>query len=286
MHILLLISSFVSLAARVHSEGNISCSGAQLDWYIAVVGETSCKTYERLRQICNVECAHNCVWHWSNKFLIRVSDQVGQMNSSIPPDLCTDQKGSGYDAIYIPGAGFLQDYWNASYDGTHKSHCYAPVYRNFSADIQTAVCNEKIEIFDGLYSDAWSDGSCVNSRDTLNEDNAVKANNTFTTCDRNNLASASINSVLPTGTTSATSLPSSPVPQAKKALGTGIIVGVVMGTTGLIAAALAAYWILRRRRGSRRTGIFITEPYSTSSQSTVSFIPPYFPTGQIPPREK
>ncbi|KAJ7119792.1 hypothetical protein C8R44DRAFT_737550 [Mycena epipterygia] len=49
---------------------------------------------------------------------------------------------SGYDAIYIPGAGSLQDYWNASYDGTHKSHCYTPVMRNFSATVQTATHGE------------------------------------------------------------------------------------------------------------------------------------------------
>ncbi|KAJ6601537.1 hypothetical protein B0H10DRAFT_1958466 [Mycena sp. CBHHK59/15] len=90
--------------------------------YSNVVGMTPCIAYARLQQICNAEY------------------QIGYMNISTPPDLCTDQKYLGVRA--------LQDYWNASYDGTLKAHCYSPLFHNFTADIQMAVCNEKIKIFD------------------------------------------------------------------------------------------------------------------------------------------
>ncbi|KAJ7366245.1 hypothetical protein DFH08DRAFT_833785 [Mycena albidolilacea] len=163
MHIFFLaICSSLFFATQVLGQDHTSCSGAQMDWYTGVVGETPCRTYERLRQICNAEY------------------QVGQMNSSLPPDFCTDQKsacccnsiaftlsmlclncqapigtGSGYDAP----AGTLQNYLNASIDGTHKSHCYVPTYQNFTTDIQTAVCNQNMKILDDMYTVAWRDGS-------------------------------------------------------------------------------------------------------------------------------
>jgi hypothetical protein len=34
------------------------CATDQLDWYTSVVGETPCRTYERLRQICDSRCAY------------------------------------------------------------------------------------------------------------------------------------------------------------------------------------------------------------------------------------
>jgi hypothetical protein len=35
-----------------------ACATDQLDWYTSVVGETPCRTYERLRQTCDARCAY------------------------------------------------------------------------------------------------------------------------------------------------------------------------------------------------------------------------------------
>ncbi|KAJ6481052.1 hypothetical protein C8R45DRAFT_1100609 [Mycena sanguinolenta] len=138
--------------ARVAAD-NLSCNGTGMNWYIDMVGETPCQTYQSLRQICN-----------SNY-------QVGVQSVNTPPDGCTDQvsgcccntiafslsmlclncqqdigTGSGYDA----GAGAYTDYLNG---------CSNPQSFKLPSDIQTAVCNEKLKIDDDIYTNGWSDGS-------------------------------------------------------------------------------------------------------------------------------
>jgi hypothetical protein len=39
------------------SQNATVCPTDQLDWYTSVVGESPCRTYERLRQICDEQCA-------------------------------------------------------------------------------------------------------------------------------------------------------------------------------------------------------------------------------------
>ncbi|KAJ6455468.1 hypothetical protein C8R45DRAFT_593710 [Mycena sanguinolenta] len=210
------------------------------------------RTYERLRQICNAEY------------------QVGQMNSSLPPDMCTDQKsgcccnsiaftlsmlclncqqaigtGSGHDA----SPGTMENYWNASYDGTRKSHCFTPVYGNFSADIQIGVCNENIKIFDEMYPIAWPDGSWfyVYTRDTLHQDTVVEANNSFTICPAADLSNNSTNANNLAKSSSSSSSTWTHV--------NGIaIAGVVIGTVGILATLVTVSWILWRRWKSRKSG--------------------------------
>ncbi|KAJ7103921.1 hypothetical protein C8R44DRAFT_858959 [Mycena epipterygia] len=156
-----LAASAALLAAGWAAADNLACSGTGMDWYITMVGETPCQTYQKLRQICNAEFA------------------VGVMNVNTPPDFCTDQvsscccnsiafalsmlclncqqnigTGTGFDA----GAGAYQDYLNASDSGTGHS-CASPHFQSLPTDIQTAVCNEKIKINDDIYSNGWSDGS-------------------------------------------------------------------------------------------------------------------------------
>ncbi|KAJ3908016.1 hypothetical protein F5879DRAFT_428892 [Lentinula edodes] len=152
-----LVSTFI---VAVLSEGNVTCSGTALDWYSAQTGETPCKTYERLRQICNSDF------------------EVGIMNTTLPPDICDEQVsdcccnsvayalamlclncqqniggGSGYDAA----AGDYQLYLEGS--RTNGSTCTPVTNQTLSTAIQTAVCNEEIRLFDSLYSLFWTDGS-------------------------------------------------------------------------------------------------------------------------------
>ncbi|KAJ7227740.1 hypothetical protein B0H12DRAFT_1030325 [Mycena haematopus] len=161
--------------ARVAAD-NLSCTGTGMDWYINMVGETPCQTYQSLRQICNSQYT------------------VGVQNINTPPDTCTDQvsgcccntiafslsmlclncqqnigTGIGIDA----GTGAYTDYLNG---------CSNPQSFKLPTDIQTAVCNEKLKIDDDIYTNGWPDGSCVFTSETIQKDNIVANNNSFTHC--------------------------------------------------------------------------------------------------------
>ncbi|KAJ7486640.1 hypothetical protein FB451DRAFT_1391541 [Mycena latifolia] len=147
----------LALVGRTRAD-NLACSGTGMDWYISMVGETPCQTYQKLRQICNSDYA------------------VGVQNVNTPPDSCSDQvsscccntvafalsmlclncqqnigNGTGYDA----GVGAYQIYLNNG--GT--TSCANPQSQKLPSDIQTAVCNKQIKIDDDLYSNGWSDGA-------------------------------------------------------------------------------------------------------------------------------
>ncbi|KAJ7066330.1 hypothetical protein C8F01DRAFT_980952 [Mycena amicta] len=138
-------------AAGTVAADNLACNGTGMDWYISMVGETPCTTYQKLRQICNSQYA------------------VGIQNVNTPPDACSDQlsscccnnvafalsmfclncqqnigTGTGFDA----GVGAYQDYL-----GTCNSATGLP------SDIQKAVCNQGIKIDNDLYTNGWSDGA-------------------------------------------------------------------------------------------------------------------------------
>ncbi|KAJ6548860.1 hypothetical protein B0H19DRAFT_194595 [Mycena capillaripes] len=146
---------FLCLCAAVGraAADNLACKGTGMDWYINMVGETPCQTYQKLRQICNAQYA------------------VGVQNTNTPPDSCSDQvstcccntvsfalsmlclncqqdigTGTGFDA----GVGAYGDYLGS---------CGNPQSFKLPTDIQTAVCNEKIKINDDLYSNGWGDGA-------------------------------------------------------------------------------------------------------------------------------
>ncbi|KAK1229987.1 hypothetical protein PQX77_006940, partial [Marasmius sp. AFHP31] len=138
------------------------CADSGLDWYVGGAGETPCRTYERLRQICN-----------SNY-------RVGKLNPNTPPDVCDEQvascccnsvsfalsmlcltcqrgvgsAGIGFDA----GKGAYQMYLNAG--RANNQFCSPQVNKTLPGDIQTAVCNNNIKIYDGLYNLFWGDGAC------------------------------------------------------------------------------------------------------------------------------
>ncbi|KAK0457444.1 uncharacterized protein EV420DRAFT_1548269 [Desarmillaria tabescens] len=63
------------LVLYLFAQDHTQCVDSGSDWYTSVVGETPCRTYERLRQICN----HNY--------------GLGVLNPTTPPDTCNDQIG-------------------------------------------------------------------------------------------------------------------------------------------------------------------------------------------------
>ncbi|KAJ4479060.1 hypothetical protein J3R30DRAFT_3702099 [Lentinula aciculospora] len=266
--VLLLISTFIVAA---FCEGNVTCSGTALDWYTSQVGETACKTYERLRQICNSDF------------------EVGVMNYSYPPDTCDEQvcayhfyatnfvrvitysslkriavatqlplfnpeqhtrfscqqnigSGSGYDAPIGDYQLYLQ--------GSRTNGTCSPVRnQTLPTAIQTAVCNEEIKLFDSLYSLFWADGSWyyMYTEQTISKSIASNNNNTFTHCASTTLNHTSTSS----SSASATSSPSSSV---STRLSGGTVGGIVVGTiVGAVAAALMMWFCWWKRKQSRKT---------------------------------
>ncbi|KAK7451739.1 hypothetical protein VKT23_012419 [Stygiomarasmius scandens] len=172
-------------------QDHTACADSGLDWYTNAVGETPCRTYERVRQICNP------------------SFQVGIMNTNTPPDVCNEQvpdcccnsiafglsmlclscqqgfskatngfdAGAGAYSIYLSGGGPVNP---------PGSFCSPNKNQSFPDDIQTAVCNKEIRIFDSFYNRIyWSDGSWFYrwSSDFLQKDISATNGNTFTHCD-------------------------------------------------------------------------------------------------------
>ncbi|KAG7086125.1 hypothetical protein E1B28_002084 [Marasmius oreades] len=176
----LYLSSFVA----GQGQGTEKCLDAGLDWYTGKVGETPCKTYERLRQICNTNF------------------RVGTMNPNTPPDICNEQVadcccnniafalsmlcltcqkgGTGFDA----GIGAYQIYLTGD---RQTGFCNAQTNNTLPADIQSAVCNEKINIYDDLYNIFWSDGSWfyIYTSQAITKDQIAKPDKVFTKCPQN-----------------------------------------------------------------------------------------------------
>ncbi|KAJ8091946.1 hypothetical protein PM082_024181 [Marasmius tenuissimus] len=170
---LLSFSSLLSFSAA-QGEGTAKCADSGLDWYVGGAGETPCRTYERLRQICN-----------SNY-------RVGKLNPNTPPDFCdeqvascccnsvsfalsmlclTCQRGVGSSGIGIDaGKGAYQMYLNAG--RPNNQFCSPQVNKTLPGDIQNAVCNNNIKIYDGLYNLFWGDGTWfyVYTSQTLTKD--------------------------------------------------------------------------------------------------------------------
>ncbi|KAL0951765.1 hypothetical protein HGRIS_008437 [Hohenbuehelia grisea] len=142
----------------VLAQGNTTCSDSALDWYTVFVGETPCRTYERLRQVCNSQY------------------RVGSQNPNTPPDFCEDQVAdcccnsvafslsmlcltcqqgtrtavNGFDA----GVNAYQQYLT----GSRTRFCSPNTNQTLPAAIQRAVCNNNIKISNTLYGIFWGDG--------------------------------------------------------------------------------------------------------------------------------
>ncbi|KAF5337575.1 hypothetical protein D9758_016838 [Tetrapyrgos nigripes] len=228
------ISSTRLWSTSAQQLGNISCADSGLNWYTDIVGETPCKTYARLRRLCNGDY------------------KVGQMNPNTPPDVCDDPvgtcccnsisfslsmlclncqhgvgNGNGIDA----GAGAYQDY---------LGRCSPRNNLTIPDSLQTTVCQRGIRIFDDLYKGfggfQWSDGSWFYNfmKNTINDDNQKNNNNSFTRCD----------SALFGGG------PPSPRPGNKSGgISGGAIAGIVIGVVVFVGLIIGmGIWLWKRHR--------------------------------------
>ncbi|KAI0823192.1 hypothetical protein BC628DRAFT_1385090 [Trametes gibbosa] len=168
-----------SITAAAAAQDHTNCASGQLDWYTSVVGETPCKTYERLRQICNGDY------------------QVLQFVSQPPGDKCDDQVSACCCNTIAFGLSMLC--MNCQQDalageqtgidapiGTYQNYlgsCGSGLAHSLRPDIQQAVCNKNIKLDDYLYG-GWDDGSWfyVWTKENAERDHAANNNNTFTHC--------------------------------------------------------------------------------------------------------
>ncbi|KAJ3854592.1 hypothetical protein EV368DRAFT_80459 [Lentinula lateritia] len=196
--VLLFLLLLVALLAK--ADGDVACTGTGLNWYINMVGESPCTTYERLRQICNP------------------SYQVGTMNVNTPPDACDEQVADcccnsvafTLSMLCLKFVYFLliamSNYIHTTLVANKEeaamgltqvkvptsSICRVLVRLDNGAapsrtqdNIDTAVCDRNIKIIDDIRTGLfWSDGSWFYmwSYEAISKDVGANNNNAFTHC--------------------------------------------------------------------------------------------------------
>ncbi|KAJ8085409.1 hypothetical protein PM082_004225 [Marasmius tenuissimus] len=272
--VFLLFFSALLLDSTAQAQGVATsvCNDTGLDYYVAAVGETPCRTYERVRQICD-----------SNY-------QVGQMElSKTPYDTCdrensdcccnsitfalsmlckTCQFGMGRNGKGCDGAaGTFEAYLTAG--RPDNTSCSPALYKAVPLKTQSAICNQDIKLYDYLYIAGWSDGAwyykwvemrLLEAQDgdpdkILKKCPAVNAANTTT-------------SVSPTSVTGAPSsrssipIESSPKPESDSSRA-GVIVAISIGIAVVVAALVGSVCYLRRRRVNK------TEEFNDSRRNEI-----------------
>ncbi|KAG8704534.1 hypothetical protein FRC08_002184, partial [Ceratobasidium sp. 394] len=147
----------VSAALASVRAGNTTCKTTSLDWYTQSVGETPCRTYERLRQSCNPQY------------------QVGNFGPNPPGDRCDDQVSTCCsnsvafalsmlceNCQYGLGSSINGDTGFDAAAGTYQIYLgrYGPgTNQSLPKITQAAVCNQGINIPNYLYTLFWVDGA-------------------------------------------------------------------------------------------------------------------------------
>ncbi|KZP04031.1 hypothetical protein FIBSPDRAFT_1054937 [Athelia psychrophila] len=230
----------------VQAQGNTTCKGTTLDWYTSVVGESPCQTYQSLRQICNAEYTVGSLLPVPMND--RCNDQVaGCCCNSIAfglSMLCLNcQLGTGSDENGEDGHNALTGNYQ-----TYLGACSPNANRSLPADIQQAVCNEKIKIDDDFYGQLfWDTGQWFYqfSRELMQQHFATYANNTFTHCASTTIIVTSSIPAQPSSTNTSNSI-------AKHSSISGGAVGdiAIAAVAGLAFAGFLIWFFLRRRRAS------------------------------------
>ncbi|KAM5540916.1 hypothetical protein V8D89_005560 [Ganoderma adspersum] len=224
------IALVLSLLADFSWAGNTTCASGQLDWYSSVVGESPCATYQRLRQICNIDY------------------QVPSMSQTPPGDTCNDQVSDCCCNTVAFQLSMLclncqADASNGAVTGVdaapgtfekYLSTCNTLHIDVLPQDIQHAVCNLNIRLDNFLYSH-WDDGSC-------------KLKPTFgqRECSQFGFFSKLVAST-------AVAAISNNVPNS------GTVAGIVVSILVILALGALALWLVRRRR--RNDQMRASRPY-------------------------
>ncbi|KAK1225497.1 hypothetical protein PQX77_011563 [Marasmius sp. AFHP31] len=160
--------------------------------------------------------------------------------------------GNGIDA----GVGAYQGYLNAG--RSNNAFCSPQMNKTLPADVQSAVCNKDIKIYDDLYNIFWGDGAWfyIFTSQTITKDQAADPNKVFTKCPAKTSSSSSTS---PTASSSSTGSPaqsgSAQSESESSGLGTGAIAGIAVGIVALvIAGALGAFFFFKRRKRTQYVG--------------------------------
>ncbi|CCO37130.1 hypothetical protein BN14_11281 [Rhizoctonia solani AG-1 IB] len=226
---------FVGLIAGIVRAGNTTCKTTSLDWYTRSVGETPCRTYERMRQICDRDY------------------QVGDFRTSIPGDNCGGQPATCCCNSVSFALSMLcmncQHGVGSGLDGDNGYDARAGTY-----GLHLDNCSRiafKQHIF-------WSGGDWYYrfNRETAQSEISDGKNDTGV-CPAPSLT---VPTVSGTGTIAPTAAPTSS--ESNTPVG-AIAGGVVGGVVALATAVLLGFFISRRRRN--RGVIDLTEEKKTPS---------------------
>ncbi|KAK1221417.1 hypothetical protein PQX77_015774 [Marasmius sp. AFHP31] len=250
--VLVFLSVISTAFGAVSVDGGVTrCEDTGLYWYEKAIGETPCKTYERLRQICNSG--------------FRVPDMRKDLNSDRCSDpaggcccnniafslrmLCyTCQRGMG-------GFGYGQDVGPGAYQiylTSENKTCPNETKGMLLPDVQAAVCNSGIKFFKGLYDKAvWEDGAFFFAwtRDELTKSYIAEEEGALSCQNTSNPLSSFTSLSAPTS-------PSTPDTQtgASEMVPKEVIAGICAALVGVILILWFLLFKLRRRTRRTRQG--------------------------------
>ncbi|CAE6469910.1 unnamed protein product [Rhizoctonia solani] len=232
---------FAISVAGIAQAGNTTCKTTSLDWFTQSVGETPCRTYERLRQLCSADY------------------QVGNFRSTTPGDNCGGQPAAcccnsvawGLSMLcmncqYGVGSSINGDHGldaRAGTYGVYLSSCAQPTNKSLPNDVQTAVCQQNIKLPAFLYRLYWNTGDWFYeyTKGAAQLDISSGKNDTGICLTLNPSGSTTI-----TAGTAATSQPIS-----LSSISVGAIAGGVAGGVALFAAAIFLGFYLSKRQKNK-----------------------------------
>ncbi|KAL0569096.1 hypothetical protein V5O48_012872 [Marasmius crinis-equi] len=161
--------------------------------------------------------------------------------------------GNGFDA----GDGAYQIYLNAN--RPNNAFCTPQGNRTLPQDIQSAICNNNIKIYDDLYSYSfWDTGAWfyITTVQEITKDTNADPNKIFTKCPQRSSSTTSVEQSSSASSSSTSTSTSSPDASSDSGgLGTGAKAGIAVGIVVLaIVGALATFFYCRRRKRTRQAG--------------------------------
>ncbi|CAE6491017.1 unnamed protein product, partial [Rhizoctonia solani] len=235
-HSLFLLVSFIAMHRNWVEAGNTTCLTTSVDWFTQSVGETPCRVYEQLRQICNPKY------------------EVGNMDWELPGDKCD----VGDCCCNTVAFALSMLCMNCQYgreinapDGTYPKYlntCGQITNTTLPAAIQKAACSSGIKLPSYVYRPSWqTSGAWYYEYTRSQAELKIQSgeNGTEYKC----------NGLIANESTSAIPVPTSDAPLDKTHIPTGGIIGFTLGgiallCLGAICGYLFSNW--RTRRESRR----------------------------------
>ncbi|ESK90401.1 P-loopcontaining nucleoside triphosphate hydrolase protein [Moniliophthora roreri MCA 2997] len=254
-----------------NTTGVDACLDGGLDWYSTALEETPCRTYERLRRICNPN--YNVPFMTIPAPGDSCDDDLGDcccnsISFSLSMLCLTCQKGLGTNQNIKGINAFPGSY--AKYLTHGPGLCGTQVNKTLPDVVQTAVCRQGIKLYDAFYNRVfWDDGSWFfewTSNFLSQQQSAFGEQAYDAACSPPSSASlsASVFSVPSSTDTVSIPLSASTEPQTTSIVGqsdgsrlsVGAIAGIAVGAgiVGIVAAGAVFFLACRNRRFKRHSG--------------------------------